>query len=530
MGWAWAWAWAWATTIMTTTKPTELKALGATMRLPLPSFLTQLAANIGSPIGVVFVGGVNLILIQWVLVREMTALLLGTELVVLLVSIAYFAGLTLGYQLSGRINVRWIAPLGIATLVLHLTLPIWFRLLVAWLSSIQAYGIAFLVLPLLTPFVVSAFYSLFLPLYADQGKGNVANLYGVEVLGSVVGVLVLVLLAGFGFSAVFLVYGIGLLFILGTLGVSLDKLLVMVLGIGIWLALFPMLNQWSNALWYQSVHGLPSGTTTLYTGYSAYQKIDVLQSSSGSRYLYLDGMNHFGTYDGQRLNVVSGQVPSMLIRPQNALVLGAGSMQMAAMIADYAKHVHTVEVDPLVVEVSLRYFGEYNRMNKLTNRSITVDDAKHYIANSTETYDLIATDLPAAYSIQTATLYSAPFFASIAEHLTPKGVFVANLTSEFELDDLVSRRIAAGLLANFDEVMVITPRSVGWSFAYASDDLPFDRETVEQALRDSGEQEFVIYETEAVQAFVGTAQPITLDSMDIVLHVSWDWMSDRMTQ
>ena len=48
MAMGWAWAWAWATTIMTTTKPTELKALGATMRLPLPSFLTQLAANIDS--------------------------------------------------------------------------------------------------------------------------------------------------------------------------------------------------------------------------------------------------------------------------------------------------------------------------------------------------------------------------------------------------------------------------------------------------------------------------------------------------
>jgi len=494
----------------------------------ITDFSTIIHRALLSPLGIVFFGGMNLILVQWVLVREMTALLLGTELVVLLVSIAYFAGLSIGYRLAGRVKRAWLVPLGVVTLVLHLTLPVWFRLLVVSLEAAGVYAVAFLVLPLLTPFVVSAFYSIFLPLLADNGEGELAGLYGAELLGAGAGVLLLVALGGIGVGAVLTVYSLGLLAILLALGVRYKAILPLVLFTSVWLVVLPVVNSWSNALWYQTLHGLPAGTTTLFTGYSPYQKVDVLESPSGSRYLYLDGLNHFGTYDGHRLNVVSGQIPATLVKPQNALVFGAGSMQMAAMIADHAGNVRTVEIDPLVVEVSSRYFLDYNRLNKLTNRSITVDDAKHFIANSIDRYDFVATDLPAAYSIQTATLYSAPFFAEIARHLNPGGVFVANLTSEFAPDDEVSRRIAAGLLANFDEVMVVTPESVGWSFAYASDDLPFDRTAIEAALRASGEATFVLYETPAVRAFVGDAQPITLDSMDIVLHVSWDWIEDRL--
>jgi len=325
-----------------------------------------------------------------------------------------------------------------------------------------------------------------------------------------------------------LVYAVSLLLILGALGLSYRGLILLSAASIVWLVIFPSVNIWSNTFWYRALQRLPDGTITLFSGYSPYQKVDVLESPSGNRYLYLDGLNHFGTYDGQRLNVVSGQIPASLTHPVNALVFGAGSMQMAAMIADYAGHVTTVELDPLVVDVSRKYFQYVNRLDTLSNRSIIVDDAKHFIANSRDHFDLVATDLPAAYSIQTATLYSAPFYRAIKEHLNPGGVLVANLTSPFAADDSISRRIVASLLENFAEVMVVTPRSVGWSFAYASDHLPFDRETFESALRNSGEKEFVIYETGAVRMFVGQARPITLDSMDIALDVSLDWIRQRL--
>jgi spermidine synthase len=481
-----------------------------------------------APLIIVFFGGVNLILVQWVLVREMTALLLGTELVVLLVTVAYFVGLSVGYSLAGRIQRRWLPLLGVVTLALHLTLPVWFRLLVVWLDAIHAYWAAFIVLPVLTPLVVSSFYSIFLPQLVDSGGGHLATLYACELGGSACGVVALVMLGSIGLPAVYAIYAPGLLAIL--LALRMRAWLVAALGVisGLWLIALPGVNAWSNARWYEGVQNLPAGTTALFTGYSPYQKVDVLETPDGGRYLFLDGLEHFGAADGSRLNVVMGQIPAGLIRPQNALVIGGGSMQMAAMIADHAGLVTTVEIDPLVIDASLRFFDPYNRMSVLKNRRIVIDDAKHFLANSAERYDLVATDTPAAYSIQTATLYSAPFDQTIAKHLTPHGVLVANLTSTFVPDNLVSRRIAASLLTAFKQVIVITPKSAGWSFAYASNDPPFARQAIENALRDSGEVQFVIFDTPAVKAIVGGAPPITLDSMDIVLHVSAKWITDRL--
>src|SRR5256885_151552 len=120
-----------------------------------------------SPGVIVFFGGANLILVQWVLVRELTTLLLGTELVILLVTVAYFAGLSVGYVLSGRIRRQWLPRLAVFTLAAHLTFPIWFRLIIAKLDAVGAYPLAFILLPLITPFLIPAFYSAFLPSFVD---------------------------------------------------------------------------------------------------------------------------------------------------------------------------------------------------------------------------------------------------------------------------------------------------------------------------------------------------------------------------
>ncbi|NWF70230.1 MAG: hypothetical protein HXY40_14180 [Chloroflexi bacterium] len=479
---------------------------------------------------VVFCGGVNLLVIQWVLVRELTALLLGTELVVLLVSVSYFAGLSLGYALAGRVRRAWLAPLLALTLALHLALPVWFRLLVVGLEGVRAYPLAYVLLPLLTPLVVSAPYSIFLPLLVDSGAGKLGTLYGLELLGAAAGVLTLVAFGGWGLPGVYGVYTLAGLLILWALLPRHGRLWVGAAGAGcaLWLLVLPGANYWSNALWYVALRGLPEGTITLFSGYSPYQKVDVLQDPEGGRYLYLDGLQHYDPGSGSRLNVIMGSVPGLLVRPENALVIGAGSMEMERFMAYYAGQVATVEIDPLVVEASVRYLDDINWMSRLSNRSIVVDDAKHFIANTPQMYDLVATDTPAAFTIQTATLYSEPFFAQVAAHLNPGGVLVVNLTSDFGPDDVVSRRIAAGLLRHFEEVLVVTSGSAGWSFAYAGDALPFDRAGLETALRNNDETEYALFETAAVRAVVGDAAPITLDSMDIVLHISAAYMRGRL--
>jgi spermidine synthase len=506
-------------------------ASGRMSNPPLPAPLTLSLTHslrLGSrlaPAAVIFLGGANLILVQWVLVREISTLLMGTELVILLTAVTYFAGISLGYMISRHTGYAWLVPLGVITLGLHLTLPVSFRLLVTWLETNGFYAAAFFSLPLLVPFIVSSYYSMFLPRYIDSGQGNLSRLYLVELAGSAFGVLVLVGLGSQGLQAVFLVYSLGLLFLLLALGLRRRWVALLAAAAGMWLAVLPLADAWSNSLWYTQVMGFPEGTTVLFSGYSPYQKVDVLELPSGERALYLDGLSHFNVAFGVRLNVIVGEVPGSLIRPQNALVIGAGVMQTEQMLAQYGGHVTSVELDPLVAEVGERLFYAYNQMDTLTNRTVVVDDAKHYIANSHDLYDLVVADTPAAFSLQPATLYSALFYRTIASHLSPRGVLVANMTSPFTPEDVISRRVAASLLEAFDEVIVVTPASVGWSFAFASDDLPFDRQMLEAALQAYGEVQYTVMDTAAVRAVVGDARPITLDSMDFVLQTSLSWIA-----
>jgi spermidine synthase len=476
---------------------------------------------------VVLLSGANLILIQWVLVRELTALLLGTELIVLLVTISYFIGLSLGYFVSNRVNPKLLWIWGAVTLILHLGLPILFRLTVAGLATSRLYVVAFVLLPLLTPLLVSSFYSIFLPYFADLDNIDVGYLYGAELLGSGLGIIILLIFGNVGISAVYLMYSVNLLALLTLLSVHRKYILLAGGLCGFWLLVLPTLNLWSTARWYEAVHGLSTGTVALSSVYSSYQKVDVLQEPNGSRHLYLDGLSHFDSSSGQRINVVLGWIPARLLSPKNALVIGAGVMRTEQILASAGAEVSTVELDPAVVQAALDYFIDFNGMDHLTNRQIVIDDAKSFLSNTPHRYNLIAGDVPAAYSIQTATLHTQSFFELVHMRLQPDGVFATNLTSQFGPHNLVARRIAAGLLNTFDEVIIVTPASIGWSFAFASDDLPFTQEQLDIVLSESGEQQYSIYGTAAVRNLVGNAQPLTIDSMDLVLQVSANWIQSR---
>lgn len=481
-----------------------------------------------TPYLIVLFSGANLILIQWVMVREITTLLLGTELVVLLSSVSYFVGVSIGYKFSGYIRRSWLPVLGILTLALHLSLPITFRLLVAWLGGIGAYWAAFLVLPLVTPFIVSSFYSIFLPHFIDHGEGRLAPLYLTELVGTIGGIGVLVFLSSLGVQLVFAIYTIGLITILLSLGLQRKLVVLLTLLSVIWLFNLPALSNWSNLLWYTNLRGFPEDTKIVYSSYSPYQKVDVLELANGERALYLDGLEHFNGAIGIRLNTIVGAVPASLVKPQNSLVIGAGVMQTEALIAQYGGEVTTVELDPVVADVGERLFYPYNHMDTLTNRRVVVDDAKHFLANTEAHYNLIVGDTPAAFSIQPATLYSVPFYQSIHNHLTDKGIFVGNMTSSFIPGDTISRRVAASLLQVFKQVIVLTPASVGWSFVIAGDNLPFNREELEATLRQNGEVQFSTFDTAAVRSITGDALPITLDTMDFVLQTSSEWIAERL--
>src|SRR5262249_1088042 len=155
------------------------------------------------------------------------------------------------------------------------------------------------------------------------------------------------------------------------------------------------------------------------------------------------------------------------------------TMALEGLTAPVAGHITTVELDPVVVSGSQQYFDYLNHTGQLANWSYVIDDAKHFFAATTDRFDLVTMNVPAPLTGQTATLYSAPFYASIKAKLKAHGVLTVSLTVPLTDKNLVARRIAAGVLANFQHVIAVTPKSVGITFLYAGDDLPFTMADVE---------------------------------------------------
>ncbi len=484
----------------------------------MPDFNRLLAFPSRKASAILALGGCNLILIQWIMVRELTALLMGTELVALFVTASAFAGYSVGYLLSSRLSDRAIRLFAAVTMPMHLALPFAYRLIIGSLATVGSFRLGFVLLLAITPFAVSAFYSLFLPRFV-HAQGNLISLYTVELAGSALGVLLLPLVGGRGLPVLYIPYTLILVAILAFVGVPRLWIAGLAVAGAVWLILLPALDAQSNAYVYQTVQKI-NGAESLASVYSPYQKVDVLRDSDGYLYLYLNGLMDYGSRGLRRFNVILSGVPAQLVRPEQMVIVGSGSMASVSLASPYAKHVTTVEIDPVVAELSQRHFGAINHLDTVPNWTLVIDDAKHFFGNNDLRYDLISMDVPAPFTIQEGTLHSVEYYGLLKQHLTPQGVVSVSLSSTFNANRELALRVLAGLLANFKEVYVVTAGSAGLSFAYASDHLPFDAAMVEQTLRANDEVQFAIFQPDAVRTVVAATPPISFDDMSLVWNLS----------
>ena len=466
-------------------------------------------------------GGCNLVLIQWIMIRELTALLMGTELVALFVTGSAFLGYSVGYWLSSRLSDRVLRIVAVITLPLHLALPVLYRLIIGSLGQLAIYRVGFVLLLAITPFAVTTFYSLFLPRFINA-RGNLIVLYSIELAGSAVGFILLPIISavgGYNLLALTIPYTLILIVLLSLVNVRRWTVAALAVAGIAWLAVLPAVDSASNAYVYRTVHDLP-GAQSLASTYSPYQKVDVIRDQDGTLYLYLNGLMDYGSSDLARFNVLLTGVPAQMIRPPQMAIVGSGSMASVALASPYTQHLTTVEIDPVVADLSRRYFTDINRLDQARNWTLIIDDAKHYFGGTTDRYDLISMDVPAPFTIQEGTLHSAEFYALLKRHLTPRGVVSVSLSNIFGPTHELPRRVVAGLLANFSQVVVVTSQSADLSFAYAGDDLPFDSAALESVLHANSESGYAIYQTDAARYIVADAKPISLDDMRLVWTVS----------
>ena len=127
-----------------------------------------------------------------------------------------------------------------------------------------------------------------------------------------------------------------------------------------------------------------------------------------------------------KLQRMLGHLPG-LINPnaRSVLVVGFGGGVTAGTFTRYPNIERLVicELEPLIPPASTRYFAaqNYNVMND-PRTEIVYDDARHFVATSSEKFDIITSDPIHPFVKGSATLYSREYFEMVRAHLNPGGV------------------------------------------------------------------------------------------------------------
>lgn len=463
---------------------------------------------------ILFIAGFCLMFLQFFMIREMTALLRGTEVVILLVTVSYFSGFSLGYWLAGRLGLRTVKALAVVTWLAHVTIPFSFRYLSGYLiGSLPALG--FLSLLFIAAFALSSFYSVLLPRLIDesgQGPDSLPRYYGVELTGAMFGVAAIFIAGKAAPWSPPVIYQAALAMLIAVL-IGGRAIPAAALGLFVlYTAVFSTAERHSLAYYYSKAHGFPN-PEILYSVNSPYQKVDIIRSERSRRYIFLDGAMNYGSASLSVFNVFLSQVPARLVAPRKALIIGSGSMESVNYISRFAGEVTTVELDPAMIAGSLKHFADLNQIDRIDNWRLFIKDGKQFLGKTDEVYDLIVVDVPAPLTIQVGLLHSVEFYTLAKSRLSPEGVISVSLSGRFRKRSSTPRTVASALSEAFEDLMIITPKVAGRSFAIAGRSLPFTEADLRDAAKDISPSEVKVFNRAEAENIIAGIPPISYDNV-----------------
>ena len=479
-----------------------------------------------------FLLGAALSIAQFVMIRDFVSILYGEEVVIVLVTASFFFGLSVGYVVSLRLSVRVFRWLFIGSVFLHLTFPFSYRYLASWFSAADVNGWWFLALLFGYAVVFTSVFATFLPRLiaveeapAEALSDRLVRCYVSELAGFMTGFAVIASSWNHDFARLLVPYWIILGLVLH-LSLGRRELTALYATCAAIAAVFlGRLDFHSTAVLYEEKHGI-RGAEVLYSVNSPYQKVEVIESRRGTRYLYLDGLQNLNSTDLEGLNYYIAEVPAALMKPDHALLIGNGTLSSVSRVHPHSGRVTSVELDSGVLQAGKRFFTPPESLEGLDNWELHVDDGKHFLRRSEERFDLVVVDVPSPLTIQEAYLHSVEFYRLVGERLTDQGVLAVQLSGPLQHNNRTPARVTAALRQVFPEVLVIDSDRADRGFAYASRSLPFSAEDVRRESR-SYERRLETIPPSEVDEYLDRAVPLAVDELDLVLRRGWERFADR---
>ena len=168
---------------------------------------------------------------------------------------------------------------------------------------------------------------------------------------------------------------------------------------------------------------------SLYSGKTAYQEVEILETETMGRSLILDGKTQSTTVD-EHIYHEALVHPAMLLHPNPRTVFigggGEGATLREVLAHKSVERVTMVDLDDEVVALARRYIPEHSCGAFDDPKARLVhQDARGFLAESADTYDVILLDLVDPLEEGTAyTLYTREFYETALGKLSPGGVLV----------------------------------------------------------------------------------------------------------
>lgn len=457
--------------------------------------------------------GLNLILLNYTLIRQATLAFRNLEISALVMALAYFAGISIGYLRSDLISAQRMKDLLPIFLIFQMLLITLTQLFAEHLKPLTGTITAYAIIFLLVAAGSTSLYSLFLPRLIQSGMENTTRrYYSAEIIGSLVGLFLLPLLSMGGMTMIFAAYFISFLaigFLLQLRRFTLGLLFLYCLGFTV---SFDYIDRRLSTAFYQRFYSGRGVEDIIFTRYSPYHKIEVAKIRNNQRALILNSHWQFGPGSHQNYSYFVAEYPARLMSRPTVALLGCGSMSTVGRMGDYVNLIKIVDLDTAVFETSRIYFSDFNRLSQLHNWTFVSDDAKHFLGTTNDRFDLIIDDIPPAKTRQVALTYTREFFELVRSRLAPQGMFsIPSLTSMNSRNEY-GRRILATLAHVFDQVVVINDASSSYFFATGRE-RTLDRDELYAAITHPRKSHIRLLMPDEARSLIAQERIITLNNM-----------------
>jgi spermidine synthase len=167
-------------------------------------------------------------------------------------------------------------------------------------------------------------------------------------------------------------------------------------------------------------------TTIIYMGEGLNSSVAVSELPSGVRNYHNAGKVQASSEpQDMRLQRMLGHLTTLVPKDAKSVLVigcGAGVTAGAVSISPRVEQLTIAEIEPLVPKVVSEYFKRenYDVVNSPKTR-IFVDDARHYLLTTKDTFDAVTSDPLDPWVKGAAMLYTTEFFDIVKQHLKPGG-------------------------------------------------------------------------------------------------------------